>query len=233
MDWVLLLVISFIPPLVYMVWIRNTEKYEREQWRVILICFFWGASISVFAAIVLEGVLGMPLLLSVKDQNMGVMITAIVIAPAVEELTKPLAFRMRIVRNEINELEDGLIYGAVAGLGFSATENLLYGRGFLAEGLLFFLLLMGMRSIGGCLLHASATSLTGYGYSKLLLRQGSVLRIVPYFLLAILVHSFYNVLVSFQMLGVITGLGAAFLFVIFTIHLVRKKIRTLDAQTAQ
>jgi RsiW-degrading membrane proteinase PrsW (M82 family) len=135
------------------------------------------------------------------------------------------------VKKELDELEDGLIYGAVAGLGFSATENLIYGWSFLSEGLLIFFILIIMRSVGGCLLHASATAWTGYGYGKTIMKHASVLRVVPYFILAIFIHGFYNFLVSFDMRGVATGLFAAFIFVAITIILVRKKIRTLDERT--
>ena len=76
-------------------------------------------------------------------------------------------------KKEITELEDGLIYGAVAGLGFSATENLFYGYSFLSEGLAVFLILIIIRSFGGCLLHASATALTGYGYGKSIINNTS------------------------------------------------------------
>jgi RsiW-degrading membrane proteinase PrsW (M82 family) len=155
----------------------------------------------------------------------------IVIAPVVEEFTKPLALHLRSVKRNLTELEDGLIYGAVAGLGFSATENLLYGFSFLSEGLIVFLVLMALRSFGGCLLHASATALTGYGYGKTVMKKSSFLGVLPYFLLAIFLHGFYNFLVSYKFFGILSGLGLAFLFVIITITLIRNKIRTLDEKT--
>jgi RsiW-degrading membrane proteinase PrsW (M82 family) len=152
----------------------------------------------------------------------------LVIAPIVEEFTKPLALYLRKVKTNLDELEDGLIFGAVAGLGFSATENLLYGYNYLSEGFLMFLLVIAIRSIGGCLLHASATALTGYGIGKTMKNHSSFFGILPYFLLAIFLHGFYNFLVSYELIGVLSGLTLAFLFVIITITLIRKKIRTLD-----
>ena len=111
------------------------------------------------------------------------------VAPIAEEFTKPMALRLKTVRKEINEFEDGLIYGAVAGLGFSATENLFYGLGFLSEGLFIFIIYMCLRSIGGCLLHASATALTGYGYGKTIMKKTSFIRVFPYFLIAVFAQS--------------------------------------------
>lgn len=227
-EWFLLMFMSFLPPIIYTVWIRNTEKYNREKWKTILICFLWGASIAIIAALIIEVLLEISLVASIHDYDTLSLLTVILVAPVAEEFSKPLALRLKSVKKEIDELEDGLIYGAVAGLGFSATENLFYGWIFLSEGLFVFLILISLRSFGGCLLHASATALTGYGYGKTIMKHTTVLRIIPYFILAIFVHSSYNFLVSCDMIGAVTGLFAALIFVAFTITLVRKKIKTLD-----
>jgi len=227
-EWILLVFMSFLPPLIYMVWIRNTEKYHRERWKPILLCFLWGASIAIIAAVILEVILGFSLAISIHDSSMIPLLTVIVVAPIAEEFTKPLALRLKSVKKEIDELEDGLIYGAVAGLGFSATENLLYGASFFSKGLLVFFILIIMRSFGGCLLHASATAWTGYGYGKTIMKHTSLLRTIPYFALAIFLHGFYNLLVTFDGIGVLSGLILAFTLVLISIILVRRKISSLD-----
>ena len=224
----LLVGFSFLPPLIYTVWIRNTERCHREQWKPILMCFLWGASIAIIAALILEVLLEIPLALSIESTGAISLLTVIVVAPIAEEFTKPLALRMRSVKKELDELEDGLIYGAVAGLGFSATENLFYGWYFFSEGLIPFLILISLRSFGACLLHASATALTGYGYGKAVMKHASLLNVVPYFVLAIFVHGLYNFLVSFERIGAFAGLIVAFGFVLIAITLIRKKIRSLD-----
>ncbi len=151
-EWIFLVFMSFLPPLIYMVWIRNSEKYHRERWWPILLCFLWGTSIAIIAAIVLELILGFSLGISIRDDNTLALVTVIVIAPFAEELTKPLALRLKTVKKEIDELEDGLIYGAVAGLGFSATENLIYGASFFSKGLLvFFILICLLVLVSVCL----------------------------------------------------------------------------------
>jgi protease PrsW len=230
LTWGLLVFLSFLPPIIYTIWIRNTERCHRQQWISIFVCFLWGATIAVLAALVLEIILQIPLESSLSLAEITPFLAVVVIAPIVEEFTKPLALRLRSVRSQLSEMEDGLIYGAVAGLGFSATENLLYGFSFLDEGFVVFLMFMAMRSVGGCLLHASATSLTGYGFGKTVMKRSSFLGVLPYFLLAIFLHGFYNFLVSYELFGVLSGLILAFLFVIFAITMIRKKIRTLDGQ---
>jgi RsiW-degrading membrane proteinase PrsW (M82 family) len=230
-TWGLLIFLSFLPPLLYTVWIRNTERCHREQWKPIFLCFLWGATIAVVASFILEIILEIPLTHSSSNGELTPFLAAVVLAPIVEEFTKPLALRLKSIRNNLDELEDGFIYGAVAGLGFSATENLLYGYSFLSEGIVVFLVLMALRSFGGCLLHASATALTGYGYGKTVMKHSSLFGVLPYFFLAIFLHGFYNFLLSYEFVGVISGFFLAFLFVIIAITIIRNRIRTLDKKT--
>jgi len=231
-ELALLFTLAFLPPIIYAIWIRNTERYEREKWKPIVLCFLWGATIAIAASLILEVILDISLTISIDDKNILSLVAVIIVAPFVEEFTKPLVLRLKTVKRGLDELEDGLIYGAVAGLGFSATENLLYGYSFISRSLMMFFVLMVIRSVGGCLLHASATSLTGYGYGKSIMKKTSFLCILPFFILAILVHGLYNFLVSFDMIGLTTGLFVALMFVIMTIYLIRIKIRTLDRQTS-
>ena len=230
-QYIILFVLAFLPPIIYSVWIRNTEKYNRERWRSIFLCFLWGATISVVAAIILEYILNFSLTPSINDKDYLNLIAIVIIAPFVEEFSKPLALRIKLIRREISEPEDGLIYGAVAGLGFSATENLLYGWSFMTEGLLFFIVLISIRSIGACLLHASATAWTGYGYGKTIIKRTSIIRVLPYFLLAIFLHATYNSLLTFDMFGITAGLIAAIVLSLITTKIVRSKIRSLDRIT--
>jgi len=230
-ETALLLILAFLPPIIYAIWIRNTERYNREKFKPMFLCFMWGATIAIVASIILELILNVSIYFSFEEGNKLSLVLILFVAPFAEELTKPLALRIKSVKNSLDELEDGLILGAAAGLGFSATENLLYGYSFLSEGLLFFLILMSIRSVGGCLLHASATALTGYGYGKSIIRRKSFLRVIPYFIVAIFVHAIYNFLVSFDMIGLISGLFVALIFVFLTIHLIRKKIRNLETSS--
>ena len=230
---------SFLPPVIFAIWIRNTEKYNREKWLPIFICFIWGATIAIIAALILEIILQIPLSLTFKDYSIVLFLMPVLIAPFAEELTKPLALKLKTVNKELDELEDGFIYGAVAGLGFSATENLLYGYSFLIEGeeltffsinifIFIFLLFMLIRSFGGCLLHAAATAWTGYGIGKSKIKNTSFLKIMPFFIIAIFLHAFYNFLVTFKLIGAVIGLFLALFVAGFSINIVRKKIKKLD-----
>ena len=108
-EWFLLIFMSFLPPIIYTVWIRNTEKYNREKWKTILICFLWGASIAIIAALIIEVLFEISLVASINDYDTLPLLTVILVAPVAEEFSKPLALRLKSVKKEIDELEDGLI----------------------------------------------------------------------------------------------------------------------------
>ena len=222
---------AFLPALIYTVWIRNTEKYNREKWMPVILCFLWGATIAIIASIILEFLMENIVVVTVNDPSIYLLITTSVIAPFAEELTKPLVLSLKRVKRELVEPEDGLIYGAIAGLGFSATENLFYGLdSYLNEGFLYFIVLISIRSFSACLLHASATAWTGYGYGKVVMKQTKLIRVLPYFILAIFVHGFYNFILSYEMLtGLSIGFISALIFVIISLYFMRKKIIKLDA----
>lgn len=226
LQWGILILLAFLPPLLYMVWIRDTERYHREPWLPVLLCFTWGATIAVVASLFLEQILDISLAASLGETSLYAFMMVVVVAPVVEEFTKPLAMRFTVVRRELDEIEDGFVYGAAAGLGFSATENLFYEVSFLDRGLAVFIILVALRTVGACLLHASATSLTGYGYGRSLLRRGG--SVLPYFGLAILVHAAYNFMVSFQIAGAAVGVTLALLFSLLAIRWVRGKIKAFD-----
>ena len=228
-DIILLILASFIPPILYVIWIRNTEKINREKWKAVIIAFLWGATIAVLAAIFLEYFLNYSIVPSINPSANHIL-AVVLVAPFAEELTKPLALRIKTIKIELDEPEDGLIYGAVVGLGFSATENLLYGYSFLSHGIAIFLALMFIRSIGGCLLHASATAWTGYGFGQSILKKTGFLSIIPYFIFAIIIHSVYNGLLVFDLNGAVYSLVAALTFAIITIAIVIKKIIKLDSR---
>ena len=232
LELTILFVMAFLPALIYTIWIRNTEKYNREKWIPIILCFLWGATIAIIASIILELLIESIAIFTVNNSSIYLLITVSVIAPFAEELTKPLALSLKRVKRELVEPEDGLIYGAVAGLGFSATENLFYGAdAFLNEGLLYFILLVSIRSFSGCLLHASATAWTGYGYGKFVMKHSRLISVLPYFILAIIVHGFYNFILTFDdmLTGLSIGFFGALIFVAISIHFIRKKIIKLDA----
>jgi len=230
MTWVILFVAAFLPPIFYIMWIRNTERYEREPWRRIASTFAWGAVFGVILGVIFSVVLILLFTFTggaiyeaiTEDDYYGTLLLVCVIAPLAEEAAKGLG--VFSAGSDLDEVEDGLVYGASVGLGFAATENLLYGYIALREGLDIFIATAIVRSISSALLHASATSATGYGIGKKkILGRGHY--ILPFYFLAVLMHSTFN---FFASMGNLLGLFLAILFAIAAVEFTRRKIQQLD-----
>ena len=51
---ILLILISFIPPIIYAKWFRNIEHYSKEPYSTVFSTFIWGSTFGVMLAIGLE-----------------------------------------------------------------------------------------------------------------------------------------------------------------------------------
>lgn len=231
---------AFVPSMLYLVWIRNTERYSREPYKRLLIIFLYGAVFSVSLALLVEIVLMILLSENVErvyevlgdDPGVPALMLACVIAPFVEEAAKGLGILR--AKRAITELENGIVYGAAVGLGFAATENMLYENSALLEGgAQAFIATAIIRSISSALLHASASSVLGLGIARKVMGVGGWL---PYYLGAVVMHSVFNFAASFGVLyedeiGQIAysiGLIVAIVIAFLGISTMRSKIRELD-----
>lgn len=237
---VVMVVSAFVLPLVFLWWIRNTQRYRREPMGMVLWTFFAGAIVSVLVAIVLSlvvlnaalQVVPLYLYLANRFKDPATVLGVLVVAPFVEEASKGLAVLRS--RRTVHAPTDGLVYGAAAGLGFSATENLFYGlAGLLNPGLgvTGSLVLIAVRSFSSSLLHASSTATTGYGLAKSWLKP-SRWTFLPFYLIAVAMHASFNFLSSYGQLysvelgpvGDYIGFAAAVLFAVVAITIVRFKL---------
>lgn len=220
---VVLVAAAFAMPLIYVAWIRNTPRYRREPLRTVLWVFGWGAFVSAVIALILEVVFiaaalqFQPLYEYLANRfssvDPGTVLGVLIIAPLVEEAAKALG--VRSARSKVRAVPDGLVYGAAAGLGFSAMENLLYGLSSFAQPCVVLadaLVLIVVRSFSSPLLHASATATTGYGLAKSwIFRRHAYL---PFYRLAVLMHAAFNSLDFFGQLNA-QGFGGLAQYVSF------------------
>ena len=241
-DVTLLLLAAFTPSFIYLILIRNTERYAPEPYGRLLRIFAYGAVISIAIAIVGELIATGLFNANIerfydifgKDPNLTSLALAIVIAPLIEELAKSIGvFRLR---RFMSEIEDGMIYGAAAGLGLAATENLLYeGTAFLTGGPGALIWTAVIRSLSSALLHASASAVVGLGIARSF-RQGKSW--LPYYIMGVLMHGSFNLFASFgeiystQAGAAFIGLVAAFVIALGGIWIVVSKIHSLDVKSA-
>ncbi len=240
-----MVVSAFAIPLAFVWWIRNTPRYGREPMRAVLHVFGWGALVSAVIALILETIFLAaatqiePLYqyLSSRFSDPATVFSILILAPFIEEATKALA--VRSARLTIRSAADGLVYGATAGLGFSAMENLLYGLTawvtLSQQGLdpSASLVVIAVRSFSSSLLHASATATVGYGMAKGWVADRRY-AYLPFYLLAVIMHASFNFLTGLgqlypgQLGGLVDYVGffAAIGFAVLAITVVRFKLVT-------
>jgi RsiW-degrading membrane proteinase PrsW (M82 family) len=233
----ILIFASFVPAVTFLAWIRSGAMGRKEPWFQLSVAFLFGAVVAVVIAVTLEVLAGALLSLPTvreydifgKDPSAVTFLTVVVIAPFVEEFAK--VFGLFRVSRFIDHPRSGLVLGAAVGLGFAATENMLYeGSALLGGGVVLFLTTALIRSFSSALMHGSATSMSGYGLARSRFGGRSW---VPYYLLAVLMHAAFNLFASFgglfeSELGSIAnlvGLAFAFVLVIVSVRMIRVKMR--------
>ncbi|MBX7236437.1 MAG: PrsW family intramembrane metalloprotease [Caldilineales bacterium] len=120
-------VAAVVPAIVYVVAVWWSDRYEREPGWLLTTAFLWGAIpailLSVAGAVLLQGPQ------AVFDTGLrNSLFHGALVAPVVEEIAKGLALVGIAVffAREIDSTLDGIIYGALVGIGFGMTENFLY-----------------------------------------------------------------------------------------------------------
>lgn len=113
-------VIPFVALLIGVWWV---DRYEKEPWRLLGLALLFGGILAPAVAYGLDRALGLTTSLSsqltIPRDQLGVG------TPLVEELVLGAAILLvlLIVRREIDDALDGLLYGGVVGIGFGAAAN--------------------------------------------------------------------------------------------------------------
>jgi RsiW-degrading membrane proteinase PrsW (M82 family) len=147
------------------------DRYEKEPWWLLATAFMWGAVPAVVLSAVAELILDIPI--SVLGQGLAYEVAgSSLIAPVVEECAKGLVVFgiLLLTRREMDSVLDGIVYGAMAGLGFALTENFFYFMGSLQEGgWSTWVMVVFIRAVVFGLNHAFFTGITGaaVGYARL------------------------------------------------------------------
>lgn len=173
MTWIglgLAIIAGFGPMMIYATLITVFDRYEKEPLWLMLAAFGWGAIVAAGLALVVNTMFGVGVAVLTGDERLTEVTTAVISAPLVEETVKGMAVLIifLLFRREFNSLLDGVIYGALVGFGFAATENVLYiFNGYASGGLTGLVVLTFFRAVGIAFLHASLTALTGLGLAAL------------------------------------------------------------------
>jgi len=160
---------GIVPTIGYVLLVWLVDRYEKEPARLLVVTFVWGAIPAVILSLIFETILHIPL------DALGVatdFVSSSIIAPLVEETVKALALwgLYLFIKAEFDDVLDGLVYGALIGLGFGMTENVAYFLHSYGEGgWLQWLVTVAVRSLLFGLTHAFYTGIVGaaLGYARL------------------------------------------------------------------
>lgn len=192
------IVAASVPALVYAAIIVRLDRYEIEPTRALLACVAWGA----VGAILLSLIGGYLFQIALVD-SLGIPLTSLASvvlgAPLIEESAKGIAILGFLIfaRHELDNTLDGLVYGALVGVGFALTENILYFGGAYREGGLGDLgELFVARSVISGFGHPAYTAVTGaaIGWARGRYGRGFARFAVPIlgWLTAVILHGLWN-----------------------------------------
>ena len=175
------------------------DRNHKEPWRLVLVAAAWGAivatSLVVWGETIWEASAQRALV-----PGPGLDTSLAFMAGILEELAKGLAVLLLylVMRNEFDDVVDGIVYGAAVGLGFNFLESISYmtnvysifsaeGFGWVAAGIQWY----GRQVLGLFFGHATYTAFIGAGVGiarQLHGRRQKVLAIMAGFIVAIAGH---------------------------------------------
>jgi protease PrsW len=208
-------VLPVIPVTFALLWL---DRWEPEPSGYLLAAFAWGATLAALVAVFVNTAFNLALRI-IYDGPTADQITAIVVAPIIEEFAKGafvVGFWL-LHRREFDGVVDGIVLAGFSALGFAFTENILYfgrafidgiaGSGAVEAGLVSSVATFVVRGVLSPFAHPLFTAMIGLGVaiaasSHRRTRQVSAL--IAGFGAAVLLHATWNSSAA---------LGEAFLFV--------------------
>ena len=203
MGILLVMLLSFVPMLLYALLLWWLDRYEKEPLHLLAFAFLWGAIPAIILSLLLEVLLDIPILAVSNNALTYDLLGSSFSAPLVEEGVKALAVLSLFLffRREIDSPLDGLIYGGMTGFGFAAVENFFYLFGaYESGGIAGTLILTFFRAGLFGLNHAMYTGFTGLGLALVLETRRTWLKfLLPPLGLALAVgtHAYHNTLATF------------------------------------
>ncbi|MBA3952704.1 MAG: PrsW family intramembrane metalloprotease [Rubrobacter sp.] len=189
--------IGIVQTVLYLLFVRFIDLYERESLRYVIPVFIWGFAVATTISLVFNTIASITISSLVGNQAAS-FVTAVFVAPPVEETAKGLALLIAFLiayaaarRRGLVEFAgvmDGIVYGSAVGFGFAIAEDILYGLQFGSETFV-------VRRVFGGFAHAAFASLTGIGIGLIPWVRSPLLKVLlPLVGLtgAILLHAAFN-----------------------------------------
>lgn len=194
---------GFLPIFFFAYILYWSDRYEKEPKVLLGSVFLWGAIVAAGGGFLINILAGVGIYLVTGSEIATELTTSTLVAPFVEELLKGCAVLIvfLVFRKEFDSVLDGIIYGGITALGFAATENTfyIYNYGFLESGWtgLWSMVIIRVFLVGWQ--HPFYTAFTGIGFAIARLNPPHWVKVtapLAGFCVAVLMHSFHNILAS-------------------------------------
>jgi RsiW-degrading membrane proteinase PrsW (M82 family) len=206
------LTVPLIPALGIFLLVNFMDRFEREPWFLRLAAFLWGAIIAIPPALFIEKQVDAMLNSWLASNANNLLIHSLsqgLNAGITEETIKGLGLILLLIilRDEFDNVTDGIVYGALIGAGFAMVENFGY---FALNGNNFLVFLIVGRIVLGWLGHSTFTACFGAALGYIRYTRSRWKQIfIPLlgYLLAVGLHTFFD-FVDFQASQMIRTAGA-------------------------
>ena len=188
--------------------VRRMDRNHKEPWRLVLVAAAWGAIVAT-SLVVWGETLWESSAQHALVPGPGLDTSLAFMAGILEELAKGTAVLLLflVMRNQFDDVVDGIVYGAAVGLGFNFLESVSYmtnlysiyapeGTGAFGAGTQWY----GRQVLGLFLGHATYTAYIGAGVGiarQLPFVRQKVLAIVAGFVVAIAAHFAWDAWATF------------------------------------
>ncbi len=233
---------AIVPTVLYVGLIYWVDRYEKEPWWLLVAAFLWGAVPGILIAFFFNTLLSAPLLLILGDE-LGMAAAPSLIGPPVEESVKGLALVAIFLfwRNEIDSPLDGIIYGAMVGMGFAMVENVFYFvETYSQGGLEAWGANVVLRAVVFGLNHALFSSFAGLGIALARLSPNQGVKLILPMLgwaTAVFLHFLHNFTVTlgdfFILVALLFDWGGVFLVLVIILWAVLQERRWLRQYLAE
>jgi len=192
--------LACVPTTGFGLWVvRRMDRNHKEPWRLVLVAAAWGAIVATSLVVWGETVWELSAQRALVP-GPGLDTSLAFMAGILEELAKGLAVVLLflVMRNDFDDVVDGIVYGAAVGLGFNFMESVSYmtnlysiftpeAQGGVAAGIQWY----GRQVLGLFFGHATYTAYIGAGVGiarQLPAARQKVLAIIAGFVVAIAAH---------------------------------------------
>ena len=200
------------------------DRFEPEPVGVLWFCFIWGAVVAALTSAVVNTAAAIATVNAGATETDATAVSAVLVAPFVEELTKGLGVLAVLVakRREFDGVVDGIVLAGVTAVGFAFSENILYfGRAFIegtmasgdtTGGIFVAGAVFVMRGVVSPFAHPLFTVMIGIGVGVAARTASGWVRVLAPlagYVAAVALHATWN----FSSLGGVGGFGLAYLLV--------------------